>query len=216
MAFTAGQALVTAVYRDAGSLSLSMKDDTTGNPALPTGIRGSTGSVVWRPSGFSVTNVKRTSDNFANPAATTVGGTAFTGAGRAFTATVTALESGGSATPNFGRESPAESVRFDVALVVPVSGNAPAVAGTLGSFTNGVATGSAFSWPEAGIMQLLPRIADGDYLGAGDFISSPSGNVGRFTPDHFATALNTPVFATACAAGAFSYLGQPISYAVAP
>ena len=34
VAFANGRALVTARYADAGSLCLSMKDDTTGNPAL--------------------------------------------------------------------------------------------------------------------------------------------------------------------------------------
>ena len=43
-----------------------------------------------------------------------------------------------------------------------------------------------------------------------------SGNVGRFIPNGFAVALNTPVFATGCSAGAFSYVGQPLGYTVAP
>ena len=39
---------------------------------------------------------------------------------------------------------------------------------------------------------------------------SASGNVGRFIPDNFAVSLNTPVFATACSAGAFSYVVSAI------
>jgi len=214
--FSAGQATVTANYKDAGSLSLSMKDATTGNPSLPNGIRGSTGTFVSRPYDFVVTNIKRTADNFANPAASSANGTVFTGAGRAFTATVTAIEAGGTATPNFGQETPAESVKFDVALVIPASGNAPSVSGTFGAFANGSATGTAFSWAEAGIVQLKPRLYDGNYLGSGDFIGSATGNVGRFTPDHFAVALNTPVIGTACTAGSFSYIGQALAYTVAP
>jgi len=45
--------------------------------------------------------------------------------------------------------------------------------------------------------------------------SSPV-NVGRFVPDHFAVALNTPSFGTACAAGGFTYVGQPFNYTTAP
>ncbi|MBI2296625.1 MAG: hypothetical protein HYU76_11490 [Betaproteobacteria bacterium] len=39
-------------------------------------------------------------------------------------------------------------------------------------------------------------------------------NVGRFVPDHFAVALNAPVFGTAC--GSFSYIGQAFNYTTAP
>ena len=214
--FTSGQATVTAKYKDAGSLSISMKDDTTGNPGLPTGIRGNTGTFVSVPANYNVTNIKRSSDNFANPAASTATGTVFATAGQSFTATITALESGGATTPNFGRESAAESVSFTTTLVLPVAGNAPAVSGTAGTFTNGVATGTAFAWPEVGIMKLVPHIADGSYLGAGDVVGSATGNVGRFTPNSFAVALNTPVFGAGCSTGSFTYLGQPVTFTVAP
>ena len=43
-----------------------------------------------------------------------------------------------------------------------------------------------------------------------------SSGFGRFTPDHFTVAYNTPQFQPACVAGAFSYLGQPFNYATAP
>jgi MSHA biogenesis protein MshQ len=214
--FTSGQATVTARYRDAGSLSLSMKDDTTGNPGLPTGIRGSTGAFVSVPANFIVANIRRTSDSFANPAASSATGTVFAAAGQAFSATITAVESGGATTANFGRESVPESVAFTATLVLPVSGNNPAVSGTAGTFANGVATGIAFAWPEVGIIKLVPHIADGSYLGAGDVAGTATGNVGRFTPNSFAASLNTPVFATTCSAGFFGYVGQPFTYTVAP
>ena len=214
--FTSGQALVNAKYNDAGSISLAMKDDTTGNPSLPMGIRGSTGPFVSVPANFVVTNIKRTSDNFANPAASIAAGVVFITAGQSFTATITAVESGGATTANYGRESTPESVAFTSTLVLPVTGNAPAVSGTAGVFTNGVATGTAFAWPEVGIIKLVPHVADGNYLGAGDIVGNATGNVGRFVPNSFAVALNTPVFGTACNAGGFTYLGQPFMYTVAP
>ena len=43
-----------------------------------------------------------------------------------------------------------------------------------------------------------------------------SGDVGRFIPNAFLTTVNTPVFGTACSAGAFGYVGQPFNYTVAP
>lgn len=45
-------------------------------------------------------------------------------------------------------------------------------------------------------------------------IVSPALVVGRFVPDHFAVAVNAPSFNTAC--GAFTYVGQRVTYAVAP
>ena len=214
--FTSGQATVTAKYLDAGSLSLSMKDDTTGNPSLPTGIRGTTGTFVSVPANFTVSNIKRSSDNFANPAASTASGTVFATAGQSFTATITAVTSGGAATPNFGRESPAETVAFTSTLVLPASGHNPAVTGTAGTFSNGVATGTAFAWPEVGIVTLAAHIADSSYLGGADVVGSSTGNVGRFVPNSFGVALNTPLFGTPCTAGSFGYVGQPFTYTVAP
>jgi hypothetical protein len=214
--FASGQATVAAIYKDAGSLSIAMKDDTTGNPSLPTGIRGSTGSFVSIPANFVVTNIQRASDGLANPAAGSASGAVFIGAGQLFKATVTAVESGGATTPNFGRESSPESVKFSATLVLPASGNNPAVSGTAGTFSSGVATGTSFAWPEVGIVTLVPRIADGDYLGAGDVVGSATGNVGRFVPNGFGVSLNTPVFATACLAGSYTYVGQPFVYTVAP
>ncbi|MDE2250282.1 MAG: hypothetical protein KGL25_02605, partial [Gammaproteobacteria bacterium] len=214
--FTGGQATVTAKYRDAGSLSISMKDDTTGNPSLATGIRGSTGSFVSAPANFLVSNIMRSSDGFANPAASTANGTVFATAGQTFTATVTAVEAGGAATPNFGRESTPESVAFNVSLVLPATGHAPAVTGTAGTFAGGAATGTAFAWPEVGVVKLVPHVADGNYLGAGDITGAATGNVGRFVPNSFATTSNTPLFGTGCTAGSFTYLGQPMVYTVAP
>src|SRR5205085_5744029 len=130
----------------------------------------------------------------ANPGASTASGPVFITAGQPFTATVTAVANGGTTTPNFGMESPPESVQFAAALVLPSTGNDPAVGGTAGAFSNGVATGTAFSWAEVGIVTLVPHIADGSYLNAGDVIGNATGNVGRFVPNGFAVALNTPVF----------------------
>ena len=214
--FTSGQTTVTANYKDAGSLSLSMKDDTTGNPNLPSGIRGTTGSFVSVPANFVVSNLKRSSDGFANPGASTASGPVFIAAGQPFTATIIAVEAGGAATPNFGQETVPESVKFTATLVLPSSGNDPPVSGTAGTFTIGVATGTAFSWPEVGIIDLVPHIADGNYLTVGDVVGSATANVGRFIPYAFAVALNTPVFGTSCSAGGFTYLGQPFVYTVAP
>jgi MSHA biogenesis protein MshQ len=102
--------------------------------------------------------------------------------------------------------------------VLPVGGQNPAVvaASGLGLFTNGVASGTDFTWSEVGIITLTPHIKDSDYLGAGDVLGTTSGNVGRFIPSSFAVSPNVPTFQTACATGGFTYLGQPFNYATVP
>jgi MSHA biogenesis protein MshQ len=192
-----------------------MKDATTGNPVLATGIRGGTGTFVSRPANFTVSSIMRTSTGFANPAASTASGTVFLPAGQPFSATVTAVESGGMATPNFGKETPPESVRFSTLLILPSGGDASSVGGVFGAFAAGSATGTSFTWLEVGIVSLVPRMFDGDYLGAGDVVGTATGNVGRFIPNAFGVALNTPVWSTGCSSGGFTYIGQPATYMAA-
>jgi hypothetical protein len=43
-----------------------------------------------------------------------------------------------------------------------------------------------------------------------------SSGFGRFIPDNFNVGLNSPQFTTACGSGAFTYVGQPFTYATAP
>jgi MSHA biogenesis protein MshQ len=94
--------------------------------------------------------------------------------------------------------------------VAPTAGSG-GIAGTLGGtlvlsgslFSSGAATSTDLDWDDVGIISLTGNILDADYLGAGN-VSSTSGNIGRFTPDHLATAV-TP----ACTAATdFTYSGQ--------
>jgi hypothetical protein len=56
----------------------------------------------------------------------------------------------------------------------------------------------------------------GDCTATGRYVCSATLSVGRFVPDHFAVALNTPTFGTACSAGGFTYVGQTFNYTVQP
>lgn len=55
----------------------------------------------------------------------------------------------------------------------------------LDAFVNGVGTGTHFLWDEVGIIKIMPSIADGSFMTAGnvigDLTGNPSGAVGRFT-----------------------------------
>jgi MSHA biogenesis protein MshQ len=152
----------------------------------------------------------------ANPGAASAGGPAFIPAGQPFSATVTAQNFQGAATPNFGQETTPAAVTLTANLVAPAAGDAAPLnnPAAFGAFRGGSATGTTFNWPEVGIITLTPGVAN--YLGSGAVTGTASGDVGRFFPNAFAVALNTPVFGTGCSAGSFSYLGQPLTYTVAP
>ncbi|MBX3650441.1 MAG: hypothetical protein KF771_03570 [Burkholderiales bacterium] len=207
----------TFAYPDVGAIRLHARYNINGSGDYMT---GTSSNVVVKPAGFTVTSIRRASDNFANPGAANAGGAVFMRAGENIALTATAVNSLGAATPNFGKETPAEGVQLTTALVGglgltsnPGLGN-NLIAGS--AFTAGAAAVNNLTWGEVGIMTITPRLGDGDYLGAGDVIGTASGNIGRFTPHHFTVATNTPSFAAACSAGAFSYIGQPFSYGVAP
>jgi hypothetical protein len=200
-----------------GQVTLHAAKTVNGAP-----LAGSSNPFVVRPGGFVLSAIQQTAlPNLANPAAADATGAKFVKAGEAFSATVTATTSDGvTVTPSYGRESTAEGVTLAVSLVAPASGASPALQNptAFGTFTNGVATGTTFSWGEVGIITLTPGVGDGNYLGAGDVTGTTSGNVGRFYPDHFAltpeasgslidrAGINTGT--TETCASPFTYLGE--------
>ena len=216
--FTNGQAAVTAKYKDVGRIRILMKDDTTVNAELPAGITGATASFVSRPHDFLLSGIANAADTLANPQAADEIGPVFLAAGAPFRMTVTVRDAEGSATPNYGRETPAEGVRLPVQIVAPAGGANPAIGGAVGfgSFSNGAATGTDFVWNEVGVMRAVPGVGDSDYLTAGDVTGPVSERIGRFIPARFAVTLNSPLLATACTAGGFTYQGQPFGYVSAP
>jgi len=208
------EAIVSVKYSDAGQITLAQKYAIPLANGAPSGntMLGA-GQFVVQPYTLQLSGITN-AGNVANPAASTASGSIFTGAGQPFKATVTARNSLGAATPNFGQETSPAPVSLTPALVLPVSGNDPAVGGSFGAYTSGAASGTAFSWPEVGIVTLTPMVTS--YLGSGTVTGTATGDVGRFIPNNFAAVQNTPVFATGCAAGSFTYLGQPFTYSIAP
>ena len=212
-----GNAPFSFAYADVGLVSLAVRKTVGG--AL---LAGSSNAFVVRPAGFSLSTIRCTSYAAGscatgaiaspgnNPGASTPAGMAFMPAGKPFSVTVTAVDALGNATPNYGRETVPEGVVLSAALLAPAGGNAPALGNPsgFGSFSGGAATGTGFSWAEVGAISLTPRVADSDYLGAGNVTGSPSGAVGRFIPNHFTVAVSP-----ACSAS-FTYSGQPFSATV--
>ncbi len=204
----------TMSYPDAGAIRLNARHNINGSGDYMTGVSN---DFVVKPAGFVVNNIQRTADAVANPGAADAGGAVFIKAGESITLTVTAVNSQGGATPNYGKENVAEGVSLTTALVPglgltnnPVLGNGT-IAG--GLFNAGSVTVDNVTWDEVGIITITPGVGDSDYLGVGDITGTATGNIGRFTPHHFDVSTNTPAFATACTGGAFTYIGQPFNYA---
>ncbi len=216
-----GEAPFTLNYSDSGQITLAAQANIPlANGAASANTMTGSSQFVVQPYTLVLGNINVTTTGTGNPAASTASGTVFTAAGQAFTASVTAMNYQGTATPNFGQEISPPTVTLTPNLILPTSGHNPAVSGGFGAYSSGTATGTTFSWPEVGIITLTPAVAVtptvAGYLGSGAITGTTSGNVGRFIPNAFATTVNTPVFATACAAGGFGYVGQPFTYIVAP
>jgi MSHA biogenesis protein MshQ len=203
---TASKTSFTINYPDVGKIALVARYALGGGSYM----QGNSNLFVVKPWGFAFGNIKRTVDNIANPAASNASGTAFIKAGNPFSSTVTSMTSSNTATPNFGKESTVEGIILSHNLVAPDPATG-ASSGTLGGsllvdgsqFTSGAAQITDLSWDDVGIISLTANIDDGDYMGVGN-ISSTSGNIGRFTPDHFSTTV-TPACSSVTP---FTYSGQ--------
>lgn len=206
--FTAGQTSVTARYDDAGRIRLALQDAASFGHTL----NGASNAFVVQPYELRVVGVRSTG-GAANPGATSMTGTPFVPAGEVFEVDVEAVDADGDRTPNFGRESPAESVRVrsEPPIVAPAGGRN----GSTGDVANGAAFAATavpgrfrndrVAFDEVGIIRLRPAVADGDYLGSGAVPGLLSGAVGRFFPASFDVIGD--VVSAAC--GGFTYMDQP-------
>lgn len=209
--FTNGQASVSVKYKDVGSIQINARDDSSYSSASHV-LSGASNLFVVRPTAFAFTEIVRASNGAANSAAASSAGAVFMPAGVAMGVTVEARDSENSRTPNYGKESPAEGLLLEHLLLQPAAGatgslTAPSSFSTTlrdGSTLAGRFYNSSVSWNEVGIMQLRARVADGNYLGAGDVIGAYSANVGRFIPDHFSLGDNH--VDTTCTG--FAYMAQ--------
>jgi MSHA biogenesis protein MshQ len=190
----AGVASATVQYADVGSVTLAARYSGSGSDAGLM-LEGSDGFVA-APASFGFSGIS------AGPIK----------AGSAFGATVTARNSVGNATPNFGREAVAEGATLAFTRRQPSGAGASdgSFSGSLGAFAAGSASAVNLVWSEVGRGDLTATLASGNYLGSGLSASGSTGAggaVGRFIPHHFDVTV-TP------ACGAFSYAGQPFSATV--
>lgn len=133
-------------------------------------------------------------------------------AGVPFTATVTARNNAGTATPNFGRETVPQGATLSFTKRTPTGAGAAngSFSGSLGSWSSGSATAGNLAWTEVGTGDLTATLTSGSYLGSGFTASGTTGTggaVGRFVPHHFDVSASA-------ACGSFSYAGQPFPVTV--
>lgn len=209
LAFNAsGIATPSLQYADVGQMSIAASFTGTAGVLDAGLVMTGSGTFISAPASFGFSAVTAGTIKAGDP----------------FSATVTARNVAGNATPNFGKESSPEGVTLGSNLVSPVGGSNPplvnnAIAG--GAFSNGIATVTNLSWGEVGNIDLTADLSSGDYLTSGVVAATgTSATVGPFIPHHLDTAV-VATFSTPmpCPAGltcpalfdGFIYSGQAFS-----
>src|SRR5471030_67287 len=193
-----GAASTPLQYADVGQMSLNASYvPPSGNTPV---LQGCTSFIAAPASfGFTITQVAATKTLNPNDLVSP-----FIRTGDPFQVVLSALNSSGKVTPNFGAESTAESYTLATPVLLlpttcsaaspPANCIAPPVVGNFGPIKLGVATASSMTWGEVGVFGWTATLANtSGYLGAGGgFITTGTVKVGRFVPDHFETTV-TPV-----------------------
>ena len=206
---------MTVRYDDVGRITLNArKIFLPFSGASNITLTGSSNAFVVAPHHFSISGVT------AGPIK----------AGSNFAGSVTAYN--GLATPtvtkNFGLENTLPtlpegvSLSFTKCLPSGAGTSNGSFSGSVGSFSSGIASASNLNWSEVGNGDLVATLTSGSYLGStltasGTTASTPgalynntcnasgsAGNVGRFIPDHFETAILSaliPITPIACPSG---------------
>ena len=156
LAFNAsGVASATVKYADVGTVALSASYTGSG-----TGAGGDAGLVMTGSDSFT------TAPYFFSVYGITSGNLV---AGSSFAVSVAAKNVAGNITPNFGRETAAETTTLGFVRTQPQGSGASngAFSGSLGSFSGGVASASNLVWSEVGRGEVTALLSSANYLGSG-------------------------------------------------
>jgi MSHA biogenesis protein MshQ len=199
LAFNAsGVASTTLLYADVGQMLLSARYAGSSASSSEAGlVMTGSDSFTAAPASFGFSAVS------AAPIR----------AGSAFAATLSARNSAGATTPNFGRESPPEAATLSFVKRSPTGSGASGgvFSGSLGAFVSGSVTAANLVWSEVGSADLGATLTSASYLGSGLSAAGSTGAagaVGPFIPHHFDLA------ATPACSAVFSYAGQPFATTV--
>lgn len=196
----------TFSYSDAGRIRLWARYPAGGGS---TAIVGNSGNIVAAPARFVF------SGTTAGPIR----------AGVNFGTTVTAVNTTGATTPNFGQESPKATLTLTHQKCQPtgtgaVNGNFNGAATPV--ITSGAAQFTTLNWSDVGNLDLNAALTGSSYLASGQDVRgstaasgtscSGAGSVGPFVPDHFDTVVTPACNTTSTVAlNRFSYSGQPFA-----
>lgn len=190
-----GEASTTLQYADAGRVTLTAT--YTGSAGT-----GDAGVTMTGHDSFTAVPASFRIDPPTTPPALK--------AGSPFSATITALNSAGAATPSFGQESVTPAIALTHSHAQPTGfGYSIGVLspGSLSLFSGGSASISNMSWTEVGRIDLNAKL--NNYLTTGIGISgSTSSAIGPFVPHHFNVAV------TQACSNNFSYSGQAFTVVV--
>lgn len=245
LAFDQGLATLSWITSDVGQYVFNLRDDSSGlvvdASGTPLPVTGASATFTVRPFGFYTRAQSRRVPLTNNPAASDATGAAFVKAGENFDVLATAVQyesaddsnadgvadagadlSGNGTTPAFGQEPAGarDTIALTSALVLPSAAGSvhPGLAGTtnITSFSSGAGS-TITSYGEVGIISISATLADNSYLGS----NNVTGNiplVGRFYPDHFTAAHNSPTLRDGSGAWScnFTYQGQPFGFATEP
>ncbi|MES2262899.1 MAG: polymer-forming cytoskeletal protein [Pseudomonadota bacterium] len=236
VAFNAnGQATLNLLYADAGKMTLTATytgQAATGDAGL---IVTGSDDFIATPSSYLLDLIQTASQVMSTSVPSNSSAAPFARASESFSARVTAFNSIGVATRNFGQENPTGMVVLTHTLVDPIPGvSGSLTSGSAGAFTNGSSTISGIKWSEVGIIKLTATLSpSGLYQGLSNTLlgASINGNIGRFIPDHFTTSFTSPlpstaiapmtcpttganIFPVTCVGGQFIYTGQPLNLTI--
>lgn len=203
-----GRAPLTIAYPDAGKVTLNAEVTDSGFQ-----YAGNTGSVVYVPDHFSLTNFSP-----ANPATasscsddTCVSVNVFEKAGETFGFDVIAECANGTTTPNYqpyNVSNAVDAIAFSALMRGPDNGSDQTsnlgVTSAAG-FVNGVSNINNQLFNEVGVMQMT--VSQNFF---GEAVVSGTAGVGRFIPDHFDVSLTNGSLLNAC--GSYTYLNQPFGF----
>jgi MSHA biogenesis protein MshQ len=198
-------------YADAGQVQLTAHFEGSGDEAglVMEHVEGSD-TFIAVPAKLLV-SAEQTDGNPLN--STDPDGSYHIAAGEDFYVTVSGACADNTVTPNFAAATTLKAVTPFQPATGRLGDFTPATLAAT-AYSAGVAEDVTATYSEVGTVTLQAVAAD--YLGTGTDVTGTSATIGRFTPYHFAVSLNSPEFATGCATGGFTYIGQPFGYATAP
>ncbi len=148
-----GQTTTTVQYDDVGQVQLSVSASGSGSSA-GLSLTGSANFLIAPFKTFVLSNLPGAAISAGSP----------------FGYTVTAVNAAMAATPNFGRETPPESITMSWVRNQPTGANAVDSSfstGTPAGVVNGAVNYSNASWSEVGRATLSARLTSGNYMGSG-------------------------------------------------